>query len=235
MEKGVIFVLHGRKTHFSTHNISLINEIQHELRQPSAIGMLEGEIETVEEAMTTLYQKGMRKLVFVPVLLFPAMHFREDLPNRIQEWQKELADPDAVTVEVAETLGTTPAVVAFLTDVIRQEKQDKRSMLIVVHGTTRYPEPAEQMEAMVRELQQHTGANVAWGALHGEPNYVSAMATIAGPVTIQPLFLSDGFLVNKIKETLLSDHPELHFLPTLENSAALKAAIVARLLEYHVC
>lgn len=234
MEKGVIFVLHGRKNHFSKHNISLINEIQQKLRQPSAIGMLEGEIETVEDAMTALYQKGIRRFLFVPVLLFPAMHFREDLPNKICDWQKKLTDPDAVTVEVAETLGTTPAVAAFLTDAIRKENQGKHSTLIVVHGTTHYPEPAEQMATLVRELQQHTGADVAWGALHGEPNYVSAMSTFAGPVTIQPLFLSDGFLVNKIKETLVADNPELRFLPTLENSSALKAAIVARLAEYHV-
>ena len=84
MNIGILYVLHGRKTSIPLKLLNIVKEFSDTLDLLQAIGMLEGQQQTLESAVTLLEEQAVEKIVVVPVLLFPATHAREDIPQRMQ-------------------------------------------------------------------------------------------------------------------------------------------------------
>jgi sirohydrochlorin ferrochelatase len=79
-----MYVLHGRKTSIPQKLLNIVKEFSDTLDLLQAIGMLEGQQQTLESAVTLLEEQAVEKIIVVPVLLFPATHAREDIPQRMQ-------------------------------------------------------------------------------------------------------------------------------------------------------
>ena len=122
---------------------------------PQAIGMLEGQQHTLEDAVRELEKQKVDKIIVVPVLLFPATHAREDIPQRMQACA-------GVPFEICETLGTTKAVYDWLKDRLQEaaETHPTFPIMLVAHGTTHYPEPGEQLERIAAALRSDLGRDV---------------------------------------------------------------------------
>lgn len=227
MKKGIIFVLHGRKEKFSTKNMKLVDSVIAEL--PFAIsgkvGLLEGEQQTIENAMQELLTEKVEKIIFVPVLLFPATHTREDLPERIEAFLH-----DAVSYQILETLATTKAVERFLIRTIQAAGvDDRRAVLLIAHGTPHYEEPNEQLKKLAKIIEQKVAVQVYIANHIGQQTYLEFLEGYPKSLLIQPLFLTEGFLTDKIKTTIQTARGQKDtFLPTLQDSDELKAAILER-------
>ncbi|MGM0213664.1 sirohydrochlorin chelatase [Enterococcus sp. AZ109] len=223
--KGIVFVLHGRKNRLSTTNMSLIEKLAPRLIGPYEIGLLEGEQQTLEAAIHALLSKQVEEIVFLPILLFPATHAKEDLPQRAAALLK-----DKLPYRILETLGTTQAVSTFLIQQVKQANLATREILLIAHGTPHYEVPYQQLCEVAEKVSVATNQKVYPAHYHGEHLYQDILAQHPEPLLIQRLFLTEGYLAKKITDeiqTLRGTIDEL--LPTLQDQPALEEAILERL------
>ena len=222
MNIGILYVLHGRKTSIPQKLLNIVKEFSDTLDLLQAIGMLEGQQQTLESAVTLLEEQAVEKIVVVPVLLFPATHAREDIPQRMQA-------SASVPFEICETLGSTRAVYGWLKGRLQEvtERHPKLPVMLVVHGTTHYTEPAEQLERIAAALRSDLGREVFATNHLGEPHYQA----ISGehPYIVQRLFFADGYLAKKIGVWFENNRPQDVLLEQLLDAEAVHAALKERL------
>lgn len=229
MTKGVIYVLHGRKDRITSANLDVLQRVSDKLTIPSTIGYLEGDHQTLEMAIREL-QAQVDDIIFIPVLLFPATHALEDLPQRI-----------AATLDkhkpfsIAPTLATSQAIIDFY---IAQTKHalleyPTYNTLIIAHGTPHYDLPHQQLVEICQKISQHVPCEVFCANHHGQHTYQEFLSTYDAPLMIQPLFLTNGYLVNKIFNNIhqLRGDKDV-YLSSLEGSEALYLAILERISAY---
>lgn len=219
---GILYVLHGRTTGTEQHNVALIKAVMATRPERQAIAYLEGEAHSLEQEVSNF--SDLDEIVILPVLLFAATHYREDLPRRLQQMLP------THNWRMLDVLSTTKAVADFVQEQVNQAqtKWPERAILLVGHGTTHYPEPRQQLARLAEEVV--STKPVVSGNYLGEPSYLTQLARLNSPVVL-PLFLTNGYLVEKIKTQLLAQDPTIVFLPTLEDSPFLTAALLERLEE----
>lgn len=224
---GIIFVLHGRKNKISTANLAVIEEVGKKLKYPYEIGLLEGEFQTFEDAVHSLLNLSVTKIVFLPVLLFPATHANEDIPDRA----KKLLE-GKLPYQILSTLGTTKAVERFIVEQIHSIEDTNAEVLLIAHGTSHYSEPSQQLEQIAQRVEQRVRRKVYSAGYYGEYSYQQILKEHKSSMIIQRLFLTEGYLAKKIKNELIEQRGTTDiFLPTMQNSAALVAAISERIEE----
>lgn len=226
MKKGILFVFHGRKNKISTANLKVAEAFK-ELPYPTAVGYLEGEYQKLENALHELKEQA-DEIVIVPFLLFPATHYLDDLPERVESVLGE-----SKTYRILSTLGKTEAVYQFL---LAQGKNalkanPERKLLLVIHGSPHYTEPDDELKEIAERLEAELESPVAASSYLGKPDFKELLAEEKEPVIVQRIFLSEGYLATKIADWIKENRSqEDKLLPTLENSPALKQA-VSELLE----
>ncbi|MFC6169891.1 sirohydrochlorin chelatase [Loigolactobacillus jiayinensis] len=230
MTQGILYVLHGRRNKVPQANLALLRTLRQELPLPQALGFLEGEQQTLEAAFTQLQQQ-VDEVIVVPVLLFAATHVRQDLPQRLQAIQQ----PN-VTVTLLEPLATTNAIFEHLQ---RQligacQQAPQRPVLLIAHGTPHFAEPYRQLRQLASKLQATVAVPVNAANYIGDHRFTELLATQGEPPIVQRLFLTDGRIAGKIKQAIQQQVPTALFLPTLENQAAVKQAILERLTAVRV-
>lgn len=222
MKIGIMYVLHGRKTSIPQKLSNIVKDFSDTLDFPQAIGMLEGQQQTLEDAVKTLEEQAVEKIIVIPVLLFPATHAREDIPQRMQACA-------AVPFEISETLGTTKAVYDWLKDRLQEaaETHPTFPIMLVAHGTTHYPEPGEQLGRIVAALKSDLGREVFATNHLGEPHYQA----ISGEQSyiVQRLFFTDGYLAKKIGFWFEKNRPQDMLLEQLLDAEAVHTALKERL------
>ncbi|SFE25132.1 sirohydrochlorin chelatase [Trichococcus pasteurii] len=222
MNIGIMYVLHGRKTSIPQKLSNIVKDFTDTLALPQAIGMLEGQQQTLEDAVKALEERPVDKIIVVPVLLFPATHAREDIPQRMKA-------SASVPFEICETLGTTRAVYDWLKSRLQEatERHPKFPVMLVAHGTTHYPEPAEQLGRIAVALSSDLGREVFATNHLGEPHYQA----ISGehPYIVQRLFFTDGYLAKKIGIWFEKNRPQDVLLEQLLDAEAVHTALKERL------
>lgn len=224
---GIIFVLHGRKNQLSKANLSVIEKAAKPLKVPYEVGLLEGELQTLEDAIQSLRIREVDKIVFLPVLLFPATHAKEDLPERAKHVLE-----NQIPYQILPTLGTTKAVEKFLVQQVQSVKDSAAEVLLIAHGTPHYPEPFQQLEQIASQMEKQIDRKVHPAAYHGHHHYQRILEEHSEAMIIQRLFLTEGYLAKKIKTEIAEQRGSRDFLlPTMQDSEALVSAIIERLEE----
>lgn len=222
MTIGIMYVLHGKKASIPQKLYNIVKDFSYTLDLPQAIGMLEGQQQTLEDAIEALEERLVDKIIVVPVLLFPATHARQDIPQRMQA-------SASVPFEICETLGTTRAVYDWLRGRLQQatECHPKFPVMLVAHGTTHFPEPAEQLERIAAALSSDLGREVFATNHLGEPHYQA----ISGkdPYIVQRLFFTEGYLAKKIGLWFDQNRPQDVLLEQLLDAEAVHNALKERL------
>jgi sirohydrochlorin cobaltochelatase len=72
---------------------------------------------------------------------------------------------------------------------------DDEALLLVAHGSARYPDAGRVVQAQAARLRQaEPGRQVAVGLLNGAPSVAEAVATLTAPtVRVVPFFMEDGY------------------------------------------
>ncbi|EOH97830.1 sirohydrochlorin chelatase [Enterococcus pallens] len=225
--KGIVFVLHGRKNKLSTANLALIEKTAPRLTCPYKIGLLEGDHQTLEEAIDGLLAQQVEEIIFLPILLFPATHAKEDLPQRAAALLE-----GKLPYRILATLGTTQAVSQYLIQQVEEAASADSTVLLIAHGTPHYEEPYLQLQQLAEEISQATGKIVYPAHYHGDHLYQEVLVQHPELLIIQRLFLTEGYLAKKIKEEVVQQRGSIDvLLPTLQDQPALAAAIIERLEE----
>lgn len=227
MTEGIIYVLHGRRGKIPKSNIDLLHTYMKRSDNPSIIGFLEGQQQTLEEGIEFLQSKT-KHIIVVPVLLFSATHIRWDIPRRINDVLEA-----GVSFTVLKPLATTEAVFNYLNQTLKSAIQTypNRKILIVAHGTPHFPEPYEQLTALAKRLQEVVKVPIICANHIGHHLVPDVLADESAALIVQRLFLTDGRLANRIKTNVLKAQPDSTFLPTLEDHPVITEAIEERLNE----
>lgn len=225
-------MLHGRRNRIARGNFAAVEQLVSLLEKDGflcRIGLLEGDHQTLEAALTQLQELGVTEYLLVPVLLFGATHFKQDLPERTQKILGE------AKVQLLAPLGTTQAIYQSLKQQLMTNLAEKPGTrgLLIAHGTPHYQEPAVQLQQIAAKMSQETGYQILAVNYIGSNDYQSFLT--AHPeerFVIQPFFLTHGHLVEKISQWIKKNHlPMDVILPTLEESPALVEALKERLVE----
>ncbi len=89
---GLLLIGHGSKLPYNRENLLKLAEI---LRKRSKfkfveVGFMIKDTPTVAEAIDTLVEKGMSKIVLAPAFLAAGVHTTQDIPELIEVKEKEL-------------------------------------------------------------------------------------------------------------------------------------------------
>lgn len=230
MTTGILFVLHGRRTRIPKANLALLSSLQDQYLNPQAICFLEGDAQTLEQAVLKM-APAVDQLLVVPVLLFAATHVLWDIPKRIE---RVLSPHFPVTV--LEPLGTTEAVYQFVLQQIQTvlKPDHSQEILLIAHGTGHFQAPYQQLQAIGERLTDTLKTPVYCAEAHGLPTVAEVAPKLTRKPVVMRLFLTDGHNVAKVTSTVQLSQPDSVFLPTLENQPALRSAVMERLndLEY---
>lgn len=231
--KGIVFVLHGRRDRIAKSNFEAVAQLAPVLKKanlPYRIGLLEGEHQTLETALTELVEAGVDDFTLVPLLLFAATHVNQDLPKRTREI---LGETSEVAVTVLAPLGTTEAIYQELKTRLATglAAHPESSGILLPHGTSHYPEPDAELQQIVSRMSQELQRQIVgvnYIGANGYQDFLTAHQTES--FVIQPFFLTHGHLVEKISHWIAKNHPAAVMLPTLEDSPVLVQALTERLV-----
>lgn len=214
MQRGIVYVVHGRLEQTSLANMACITQAGERYADiPQRVAYLAGEKDSLEQALDEL--SDCDELIFLPLLLYAATHYLNDLPQRIKA--KRPQQNDVILPPLAHTRSFVEGISAR----VHQAYQHYQlPIVLLVHGTKHFAEPYEEQLALVEQIKQHTPVEITIADFAGFHPYKELLKT-EEPVVIAPLFLTDGRLVNKAKQFVSENAPQAIWLDTLEGSDLL--------------
>jgi sirohydrochlorin cobaltochelatase len=168
-----------------------------------ATGYLEFARPTIAEGLVALAQRGARRILAIPAMLFAASHVREDLPREIDRFVA--ANPE-IDVQLGRDLAIDPKLLAAAADRIATSVPDRRenTLLVVVGRGTSDPDINAHVAKIARMLGERMGFGQAETAFGGvaHPRVDAALARGAQlnfkRIVVFPYFLFTGVLVERI-------------------------------------
>lgn len=213
MKKGIIYVVHGRPAQESKANTQCIMEAGKEYAVPQKIAYLAGDEETLEEAMDAL--SDCDQIIFLPMLLYAATHYIYDLPPRVKKMRPE--KEDVILPPLADTKSYQQGIIDRVTAAYQKQPLD---IVLAVHGTRHFKEPELLQRALAKKIEEQLNCQVMIADIAGE-NPFRQVLSFEEERWIEPLFLTDGRLVHKMKDYAAEHAPKAKWLDTLEGSSLL--------------
>ncbi|MGV3043167.1 sirohydrochlorin chelatase [Staphylococcus rostri] len=197
------------------------------------VAFLESEERSLETVIDATVQQGYRALNLVPLLLFTASHYYEDIADQVQTWTTQYPQ---VHFELAEPLGTHSAMGDWVSHQIARyndDIDDTTGVVILAHGNARFDEPDI---ALTRLAQQHTNEQLQCypSMVYGKLKFQETLPPLAAKyqkLLIIPFFFYDGYLVNKTKRQIgeLNLPTEITYTTAINFDPVLKSIILARI------
>lgn len=234
MLRKVIFVVHGmRKGQLNETLTQFVAQLFESEQLDYEIAFLESDTANLPTVIENQVELGATELILVPLLLFSASHYYEDIVNGLEDWRQIYPQ---TTFQLAEPLGTHPKMKAWVADQIERYLNDISEDAVVVvlaHGSARFNEPDHALEAIANQLS--TVSRPCYPCMvYGKLNYEKTLVKLAEQwqkLLIIPYFFYDGYLVQRTKQRILMlDLPcEVTFTTAINFHPVLKEVIVHRL------
>ncbi|HKF71686.1 MAG TPA: sirohydrochlorin chelatase [Stellaceae bacterium] len=188
-------------------------------------GYLEFARPIIRQGLDALKQRGARRIVAVPGMLFAAAHVKNDLPWEINSFAA--ANP-GIEVRFGRELAIEPKLLRAAADRIAETEaaagpgvpRDQTLLLVVGRGTND-PDANSNIAKVARFLWEGMGfgwAEIAFsGVAHPrvEPALRRGLRLGFRRIVVFPYFLFTGVLVKRIydeTDRVAADHPEIEFL-----------------------
>jgi sirohydrochlorin cobaltochelatase len=196
-----------------------------------ATGYLEFARPTIQEGLAGLAERGARRILAIPGMLFAASHVKNDLPWEMNSF---MASNPGVDARLGRDLGIDPKLLHAASERIAAAAPEGRSdsLLLVVGRGTNDPDANSNIAKIARMLWEGTGFGWAEAAFSGvaHPRVDAALERAARlgfrRIVVFPYFLFTGVLVKRIyaqtdaaaarfpeiefvKAGYLSDHPQV--------------------------
>ncbi|WP_271398863.1 sirohydrochlorin chelatase [Salinicoccus roseus] len=195
-----IFVVHGMRR--GKQNLALKTFVEDMLKDfplKFEVAFIESVEDSVEDVIERDIQKGIRYFKIQPLLIFSASHYLEDLPNLMDSFKRKYED---ITFDYGDVLGTHTNVEHYIEERLKNYEVNDSAIVLVAHGNKRFSDADDELKEVVSKLNHD---NVYPMMLYGELNIDKVLPPIAKrheEIIIVPLFLYDGYLVNKIKKII---------------------------------
>ncbi|MCU5745286.1 sirohydrochlorin chelatase [Staphylococcus sp. SQ8-PEA] len=147
-------------------------------------------------------KEGHKDFNIIPFMIFSGAHLLDDMPAIVNHFQEKYQD---VTFEVCDPLGLHPLMVDIVTDKAQSylSEGDYESVILYVHGSTKYRKPEEQLKAFAEQLSLPVPIHVL--TLYGSISYKDYLEDVVKGqqnVLFLPIFFYDGYLVNTTKKRI---------------------------------
>ncbi|MCE4956298.1 CbiX/SirB N-terminal domain-containing protein [Macrococcoides caseolyticum] len=232
--QGIIYIAHGSKMPdknqlfraFVDHIIQARSETVQQL------AFLEKDDENVPIITRRMIDLGVTDFLVMPMLLFPAMHAREDIPAQLDE---VLVDYPHISYRIADCFGDEPSVYRICERIIAQFNQDE-SILITAHGNKRFAEPDVRLTDMVKRMKEETDQDLIPAMLYGALSFEEKLKQMdkSKKIVIMPYFLFDGHLVRKIKrlsKPFIEAGYDITFTDTLDLDFGMAEGVLNKISE----
>lgn len=232
--RKVILVVHGmRKGRLNGDLTQFIAQLFEEEAIDYELAFLESEIADLESVIATQMNAGVHTIDLVPLLLFSASHYYEDIVEKLKTW--ELMYPQA-TFHLAEPLGTHPKMKDWVAHQMTRNlasNETGTAVVVLAHGSARYEAPAQALAQITEALstvQCPCYPCMVYGTYHYE-DVLTELAQQWSHLVIIPYFFYDGYLVQRTKQRIasLALPCSVTFTPAMNFHPILKAVILSRL------
>ncbi|MCS4486135.1 sirohydrochlorin chelatase [Staphylococcus americanisciuri] len=233
MQKTILIVHGMRKGKLNELLEDFIYALFDETQIDYDVAFLESEARSLETVVATTVRQGYRVVNLVPLLLFTASHYYEDIADQVQMWKTQYAQ---VHFLLAEPLGTHPAMADWVSHQMARyahEIDDATGVVILAHGNARFNEPDI---ALTYLAQQQTSEQLQCypSMVYGKLNFQETLPPLAAKyqkLLIVPFFFYDGYLVNKTKRQIeeLNLPVEITYTTAINFDPVLKNIILARI------
>ncbi len=189
-----------------------------------ATGYLEFARPTIGEGLAALTERGARRILAIPGMLFAASHVKNDLPWEMNSF---IADNPGVDVHLGRDLGIEPKLLEAAAERIAAAVPDMRSggrrdtLLVVVGRGTNDPDANSNIAKIARMLWEGMGFGWAEAAFSGvaDPRVDAALERAARlgfrRIVVFPYFLFTGVLVKRIyaqTDAVAARLPDIEFV-----------------------
>lgn len=190
-----------------------------------ATGYLEFARPTIRDGLALLAERGARRILAIPGMLFAASHVKNDLPWEMNSF---IAENPGIDVRLGRDLGIDPKLLQAAADRIAAATDTRISrgetLLVVVGRGTNDPDANSNISKLARMLWEGMGlgwAEVAFsGVAHPRVDAALMRAAALGfrRIIVFPYFLFTGVLVKRIyaqTDTVAALFPEIEFVKAL--------------------
>ena len=213
---------------------------------PIETGYLEFARPIIREGLTALVERGVRKILAVPGMLFAATHVKNDLPWELNTF---MAEHPEVEIRFGRDLGIDPKLLEAARDRITEAEaaaptqvDRKETLLVVVGRGTNDSDANSNIAKVARMLWEGMGFGWAEIAFSGVafPRVDDGLERAARlgfkRIIVFPYFLFTGILINRIYDQtreVAARHPGIEFLeaPCLRDHPLVLDAFVERVRE----
>ncbi|MBA1353914.1 sirohydrochlorin chelatase [Staphylococcus cohnii] len=190
------------------------------------IAFLESDTNDFYNVISTLVKQGKFEFNIVPLLLFSAKHYLKDIPEILQHIKEMFPH---MRYRITPPLSTHPHLINIIDEKINAAMFNRPSInkvIFIAHGSENYEQPIVQLKQLIQQCNI-VNKSIDMLTLYGEYNYQKILPKILEEtqnILIVPIFLYDGYLVNKMKSKIskmrMANHIEytesLNFHPILE-------------------
>ena len=206
-----------------------------------AAGYLEFARPTIQQALQALADRGARRILAIPAMLFAASHVKNDLPWEVNSFAASRA---GVEVRLGRDLGIEARLLeaaAARIAAVAPERRDESLLLVVGRGTND-PDANSNIAKLARMLWEGMGFGWAETAFSGvaHPRVDAALARAARlgfrHIVVFPYFLFTGVLVKRIyaqADAVAASFPALELVKAsyLSDHSAVLDAFCERVAE----
>ncbi|UXR69400.1 MULTISPECIES: sirohydrochlorin chelatase [unclassified Staphylococcus] len=233
MQKTILIVHGMRKGKLN----EILEQFVHDLFDHTSIdydvAFLESEERSLETVVAATVRQGYQAVNLVPLLLFTASHYYEDIADQMKVWTDQYPQ---VQFMLAEPLGTHPAMTEWISKQLSRYEHEidhTTGVVILAHGNARFDEPDV---ALTRLAKQHSNdqfqcyPSMVYGKLKFK-NTLLPLAEQYDKLLIIPFFFYDGYLVNKTKRRIseMMLPTEIVYTTAINFDPVLKTIILARI------
>ena len=224
---GVILCGHGSRDPSAISEFGAVVDVLRErlvAKYDIELGFLEFARPIIREGLDRLVERGHRRILALPAMLFAAGHVKNDICSVLNTYQ---AAHPGVTVEYGSDLSFAPKMLRAAGARVRQVLPDGNSgpphdtLLVVVGRGTSDPDANSNIAKVMRMLWE--GIGFGWGeaAYSGvtfplvEPALERAARLGYKRVIVFPYFLFTGILVQRIydaTDAVAARHPGIEFI-----------------------
>ena len=188
-------------------------------------GFLEFATPVIRTGLDALREKGIRKVLAVPGMLFAAGHVKNDIPSVLNAYQSQ--NPQ-LSISYARELGIDLKIIRAAGERVEdalQKAGDKisreKTLLVVVGRGASDPDANSNVSKITRMLWEGLGLGWAETAYSGvtfplvEPGLEHAARLGYRRIVVFPYFLFTGILVKRIfhyTDIVAARHPEIEFV-----------------------
>lgn len=237
--KANIIVIHGMrsgKQNEILHNF--ISKLMERSKTMVHVAFLESKSQTVESVVVKLLQQGYSEFIIMPLLIFPAKHYYEDIPFILSKLKSKYP---GMHYGISKTLGTHQQMAKIIQQNILDTLKNINhieQIVLIAHGSSTYLEPDYELKKLMQTCDVFD-LPMQMLTVYGEYNYrqkIQRYLLENTSVLIVPVFLYDGYIVNKIKADI--NHTcrtcDIHYTNAINFPPELHKIIEERIRETEV-